>query len=115
MTKKSSFCQLIFRLTPLASADKKELFLVIQNYALLSYLEWPLECNSQKRLCPGSNKRPEATSRHSHFGRRALMSVATTADLKKMWEVATQFRTGDLQHAERACRPLLYRTLILKI
>ena len=42
MTKKSSFCQLIFRLTPLASADKKELFLVIQNYALLSYLEWPL-------------------------------------------------------------------------
>ena len=46
MTKKSSFCQLIFRLTPLASADKKELFLVIQNYALLSYLEWPLVCQS---------------------------------------------------------------------
>ena len=45
MTKKSSFCQLIFRLTSLASADKKELFLVIQNYALLSYLEWPLILN----------------------------------------------------------------------
>ena len=40
--KKAPFCQLTSRLTPLTSADKKELFLVIQNYALLSYLEWPL-------------------------------------------------------------------------
>ena len=56
MTKKSSFCQLIFRLTPLASADKKELFLVIQNYALLSYLEWPLTEILQEKA--GTNKYP---------------------------------------------------------
>ena len=43
ITKNTTFCQLIFRLTPLTSADKKYLFLVFQNYALLSYLEWPLQ------------------------------------------------------------------------
>mgnify|MGYP001236115626 CR=1 FL=1 len=42
MTKKATFGQLMSVELALKSVDKKELFLVIQNHALLSYLEWPL-------------------------------------------------------------------------
>ena len=42
MTKKTTFCQLIFRLTPLTSADKKQFFQSFKIMHYCSYLGRPL-------------------------------------------------------------------------